>query len=171
MITAPESLPRVQLKVECYDQSKGANALGSDHHLLFVEWKVSAVISEERNQQDTIRDYSKLQEPETLQAFQSALSGEMSAWQPLPTVFEVLALETETLSESALALQLDQLYSLLTEHIQKAIAATIPSKVVGPNCRSWWDEEIQNLGNIRSEAYIALRSVFRFTWQCTCHPR
>jgi hypothetical protein len=50
------------------------------------------------------------------------------------------------------------MYSSLTDHISKAVSDTIPSKVVGPSCRSWWDEELQDLVNVRSEAYIALRN-------------
>jgi hypothetical protein len=42
LITAHESIYRVQgVHVECQDQALGANALGSDHHLLYVDWKLS----------------------------------------------------------------------------------------------------------------------------------
>lgn len=41
LITAPESLHRVlDVEVQCHDQFDGANALGSDHHLLYVDWKL-----------------------------------------------------------------------------------------------------------------------------------
>ena len=81
LITAPESLHRVlQVRVECHDQLEGANALGSDHHLLFVDWRLTVEAPEESRPLRIVTDYSKLQEPATLQAFQAALSSELSDW-------------------------------------------------------------------------------------------
>ena len=88
LITAPESLHRVlQVRVECNDQLEGANALGSDHHLISVDWKLSVDVPEESSAQRRITDYSKLQDPATLQAFQAALSGEMDSWSTSATPF------------------------------------------------------------------------------------
>jgi hypothetical protein len=66
------------------------------------------------------------------------------------------SLEGGTLSKDALNQRLDTMYSSLTSHILKAVSETVPSRVVGPNCRSCWDEELQDLVNVRSEAYLAL---------------
>jgi hypothetical protein len=67
-------------------------------------------------------------------------------------------LEAGALTGNALTEGLDGIYTSLTEHISKAVSIAIPSKMVGPDCRSWWDEELQELVNSRSEAYVALRT-------------
>jgi hypothetical protein len=61
-------------------------------------------------------------------------------------------------------------YSLLTNHTSKAVSATIPSKIVGPDSRSWWDEELQELVNTRSEAYVALRNYSHNLGTCPLVP-
>jgi hypothetical protein len=158
LITAPESLYCVQdIAVECQDQSSGAIALGSDHHLLYVSWKLKVDTPQQDIARRRIHVYVKLQEPEILQAFRTALAGEMQDWAAKAAPFCNL-LEAGGLTGNALAEGLDGTYTSLMEHISKAVSATIPSKVVGPDCRSWWDEELQELVNLRSEAYVALRT-------------
>jgi hypothetical protein len=60
------------------------------------------------------------------------------------------------MSDVAIQEGLDVIYTSLTDHILLAVSATIPSKMVGPDCRSWWDKEIQELVDTRSEAFVAL---------------
>jgi hypothetical protein len=62
-ITAPESIYRVQgVHVECQDQALGANALGSDHHRLYVDWKLSVETPQQEVSNRTVYNYLKLQE-------------------------------------------------------------------------------------------------------------
>jgi exonuclease III len=62
LITAPESLQRVdKVHVECRNQTAGANALGSDHHLLYLDWKVMPVADTPEDPRRRITNYLKLQ--------------------------------------------------------------------------------------------------------------
>jgi hypothetical protein len=144
------------VSVECHDQSSGANALGSDHHLLHVDWKLKVDTPEQNIPRWRIHNYARLQEPEILQAFRTPLAGEMQEWAAKAAPFCNL-LEAGALTENALTEGLDGIYTS-PRHISKVVFAAIPSKMVGPDCRSWWDEELQELVNSRREAYVALRT-------------
>jgi hypothetical protein len=103
-----------------------------------------------------ITNYLKLQEPEVQEAYQLALAGELQQW-ALESAHFCSKLDEGRMSDLAIQEGLDIIYTSLTDHILHAVSATIPSKMVGPDCRSWWDEEIQELVDTRSEAYVALR--------------
>jgi hypothetical protein len=81
ILTAPESLCRVaNVKVECATQQDGANALGSDHHLLFVDWKLSVDASNPDCPRRSIFNYLKLQKPAIREAYNTALTSELQNW-------------------------------------------------------------------------------------------
>lgn len=67
-------------------------------------------------------------------------------------------LDNPDLSADAKRSALDVIYGLLVHHIFQAVAAVIPCKTVGPSSRSWWDEELQDLVNIRTKAYSDLKA-------------
>eukprot|EP00243_Klebsormidium_subtile_P000268 TRINITY_DN1045_c0_g1_i1.p2 TRINITY_DN1045_c0_g1~~TRINITY_DN1045_c0_g1_i1.p2 ORF type:complete len:106 (+),score=5.19 TRINITY_DN1045_c0_g1_i1:693-1010(+) len=68
LITAPDSLLRVQrVHVECVDQASDANALGSDHNLLFVDWKLTVSLPLETGS----ADHHRLHRDSGAQAFQA----------------------------------------------------------------------------------------------------
>jgi hypothetical protein len=120
--------------VECQDQALGANALGTcDHHFLYVDWKLSVETPQQEVSNRTIYNYLKLQDPEILESFRTALAGEMQQW-AIEASPSRNSLQANNLSESALHEGLDTMYSSLTSHISKSVSDTILSKVVGPNC-------------------------------------
>jgi hypothetical protein len=81
LITAPESLQRVdKVHVECRNQTASPNALGSDHHLLYIGWKVTPVADTSEDPRRRITNYLKLQDPEIQEAYQLALDGELQQW-------------------------------------------------------------------------------------------
>jgi exonuclease III len=158
IITSPESITRVQnVHVECQDQTQGANALGNDHNLLFVDWKLSIDrANQEASASRTVWDLDRLQAPEVREAYQEALAGELQSWST--SISRFMELPTDSgLSELQLQRGLDTIYGLLLHHIFQAMSLSIPTKTVGPNSRSWWDLEIQDLVNLRSEAHAAVK--------------
>jgi endonuclease/exonuclease/phosphatase family metal-dependent hydrolase len=158
LITAPESLTRVQdVHVENCNQSLGANALGSDHHLLFVDWKLVSEELPKANPNRTIKNYQRLQDPVIKAAYQKALTSELAQWSLSLEAFSDLCNDSNS-PQDVILQGLDSKYESLIQHIAKAEADTFPTKVVGPNARSWWDEELQDLIKSRTEAHEEWKS-------------
>lgn len=69
-ITGPESLSRIaRVHIETKVQKLGANALGSDHHLIFADWRLTIETpSPPSRKSRLVWDKTRLQEPEIQQA-------------------------------------------------------------------------------------------------------
>lgn len=79
LITSPESLYRVKdVHVQCHKQADGANALGSDHHLLFVDWDLAAA-SPPEDLQRTVWNYLELEKQEVSETYERTLEGELQS--------------------------------------------------------------------------------------------
>jgi exonuclease III len=153
LITAPESLRRVQnVHVEGRDQSSGVNALGSDHNLLFVDWKLASKEPDDPSSNRIVKNYSRLQEPDIQAAYQAALKSELQKWSLSLAPFTASCNDVNT-HEDLIRKGLDSSHESLIKHIGIAEAASIPTKCVNPNARSWWDEELQELIELRSQAH------------------
>jgi hypothetical protein len=106
----------------------------------------------EPNPNRIVKNYSRLQEPDIQAAYQAALQCELQKWSLSLAPFTALCNDANA-HEDLICKGLDSSYDSLIKHIGIAEAASIPTKCVNPNARSWWDEELQELIELRSQAH------------------
>ena len=102
----------------------------------------------------TIWLVSELEHPEKRLAYQEALQLSLADWKAScnPLFNNLLGLNPPP-NTKVVAAALDASYLLLTESIQKSLANTVSTKVVRPESRSYWDDDLQDLVKKRSAAY------------------
>jgi hypothetical protein len=139
-----------RVHVECNDQSLGANAFGSDHNLLYVDWKLHVDVPEcGMSATRTIWKMSNFEDAKARRKYQQALSANLKYWRSTCNPL-LLHPGTEAQRNSN---ELDISYHLLVETIQTSLAETISVKTVGPDQRSYWDASLQELIEQRTKAY------------------
>jgi exonuclease III len=144
-IIAPESLSRVaKFHIESVDQKFGANAIGSDHHLLYADWLLDVEVPVLDTSTWLIWDKARLQDPETRQAFQHTLEKHLGEWRTSASNFLRLR-DMKDLPAEVKQHGLDLVYQNFVMAINLSLKRTVPVKQVGPHSCSWWDAELQNL--------------------------
>jgi hypothetical protein len=146
LVTSRESLHRVErVHVECNDQSLGANAIGSDHNLLYVGWKLHVDVPECMSATRTIWRMSDFEDAKIHTKYQQTLSAKLENWK---STCDPLLLRPGTEAQINSNV-LDISYHLLVETIQNSLAETISVKTVGPDQRSYM------IGTLRSQSSLS----------------
>jgi hypothetical protein len=146
--------------VENGTQARGANGIGSDHNLLYVDWKLQIDMPECSNTIRQTWNIFELEDPANQKAFQATLRSNFAASHAdCPHVLVILNSahpDINTMARQQAAL--DIYYYTYVESIQKSLASTIFVKMVGPKNRPYWDLELRELVKLRGAAYAEARN-------------
>jgi hypothetical protein len=161
IITNPSCRRAKMVHVECIAQDQGANGLGSDHNLLWVDWKQKispAGASSPRALTQPYRlcwDKNAFSDPGVVKRYQSLITPALCDWSATVSSF-MSAPFLQSLPESECQILLNGLYASWFFIVHTALCCSIPIKSVGPHSKSWWDPGLQVLLDQRSAAYSAL---------------
>jgi hypothetical protein len=158
MICSLSSLARVSsFQVEIKYQDDGANACGSDHHLLILKRKQETVHSSFEQPFCLMWDISSLQDELVRKKYQEALHGLLHKYkslvEPLTLVpgFNHLPFVLRQLLQNTVA-------TLLNHQVTLAMASVVPVIKVTPFSKPYWDESLCNLQTLRSSAHAKMRN-------------
>lgn len=178
MITSRESLHHVQsVHVENNLQKRGANGIGSDHNLLYVDWKRHVDMPEYATVSRTMWKLEELENPAHQTLYQAALRAQFDkSHHTCVSAHQILEGDagehggTRSLMDRQAAL--DIYYHTFLECIQRSLADSIAVKTVSPHSRMFWDAELSDLTRLRNQAYqeacaseIASPTEFPRYWQ------
>jgi hypothetical protein len=159
IICSVPSLSRVNLfHIESQSQKDGANACGSDHHLLLLKWKQNVVPSSKINQAPRFAwDTTVLLNEVCKKEYQAALADRFTSYNAL--VDPVLSSPHLITLPYALRQSLQDTISAIFNHqITLTIAKVVSARKVSANSKPFWNESLRDLQNLRTAAHSKMRN-------------
>ena len=137
-------------------QNQGANAFGSDHHLLHIVYTLRFDHAEISESSRIVWDRASLAIGDNQAKYQEALIPRLENWRQ--TFLQATSnTDFPSLPKSSQQLILDAMYEHLNLQITVALSQAIDAKKVSPQSRTWWDEELRDLTALRTSAHARLK--------------
>jgi hypothetical protein len=154
-----------KVHVETHEQKKRANGCGSDHNLLWVDWKLWNVSDDVTEIQSHCYRLcwkkDALSDPAIAARYNYFLTPALSSWQ---TAFASLISKQDfllTLSIRERQILIDGAYASWNFIVHDALCRSVPVKSVGQRSRDWWDPDLQVLIDRRTAAHASLTNYCR----------
>jgi endonuclease/exonuclease/phosphatase family metal-dependent hydrolase len=158
MICSLPSLARVSsFHIENKSQDDGANACGSDHHLLSLKWKQSITHTSFAQLLRFMWDIDCLQDEVVRKKYQASLSIHLPKYKSLADSL-TLAPGFDKLPFVLRQSLQDTVAALFNHHITLAMASAVPVKKVTSFSKPYWDESLRDLQARRSAAHSKMRN-------------
>jgi hypothetical protein len=145
--------------IESQSQKDGANACGSDYHLLLLKWKQDVVPSSKINQAPHFAwDTTVLLKEVCKKEYQAALANRFTSYNAV--VDPVLSFPHLIPLSYALRQSLQDTISAIFNHqITLAMAKVVPARKISANSKPFWDESLRDLQILRTAAHSKMRNL------------